>query len=104
MTRLFIFCICFIFLLPIFVLFCFVCVVAKLRHTLHESSANAQGRMQKCMRRARGLQQRMQQKQLEEEKEQKQPLRYLLLAAVVCVCVCALQEPRTQEEETCILP
>uniref|UniRef100_A0A9J8CB80 Ubiquitin specific peptidase 54a n=2 Tax=Cyprinus carpio TaxID=7962 RepID=A0A9J8CB80_CYPCA len=47
---------------------------AKLRHTLHESSANAQGRMQKCMRRARGLQQRMQQKQQEEKKEQKQPL------------------------------
>ncbi|XP_043111181.1 inactive ubiquitin carboxyl-terminal hydrolase 54a isoform X3 [Puntigrus tetrazona] len=53
---------------------------AKLRHTLHESSANTQGRMQKCMRRARGLQQRMQQqqelqqKQQEEEKEQKQPL------------------------------
>ncbi|XP_052006479.1 inactive ubiquitin carboxyl-terminal hydrolase 54-like isoform X2 [Xyrauchen texanus] len=52
---------------------------AKLRHTLHESSANAQGRMQKCMRRARSLQQRMQQqelqqKQQEEEKEQKQPL------------------------------
>ncbi|XP_056326440.1 inactive ubiquitin carboxyl-terminal hydrolase 54a isoform X2 [Danio aesculapii] len=47
---------------------------AKLRHTLHENSANAQGRMQKCMRRARGLQQRMQQKQQEEEKEQKQPL------------------------------
>ncbi|XP_067276768.1 inactive ubiquitin carboxyl-terminal hydrolase 54a isoform X3 [Pseudorasbora parva] len=52
---------------------------AKLRHTLHESSANAQGRMQKCMRRARGLQQRMQQQQelqqtqQEEEKEQKQP-------------------------------
>ncbi|XP_050982005.1 inactive ubiquitin carboxyl-terminal hydrolase 54a isoform X1 [Labeo rohita] len=53
--------------------------MSKLRHTLHESSANAQGRMQKCMRRARGLQQRMQQqelqqKQQEEEKEQKQPL------------------------------
>ncbi|KAA0717884.1 Inactive ubiquitin carboxyl-terminal hydrolase 54 [Triplophysa tibetana] len=49
--------------------------MSKLRHTLHESSANAQGRMQKCMRRARGLQQRMQQqelqqKQQEEEKEQ----------------------------------
>ncbi|XP_016149553.1 inactive ubiquitin carboxyl-terminal hydrolase 54-like [Sinocyclocheilus grahami] len=53
--------------------------MSKLRHTLHESSANAQGRMQKCMRRARGLQQRMQQqelqqKQQEEDKEQKQPL------------------------------
>ncbi|XP_059422505.1 inactive ubiquitin carboxyl-terminal hydrolase 54a isoform X2 [Carassius carassius] len=54
--------------------------MSKLRHTLHESSANAQGRVQKCMRRARGLQQRMQQqqelqqKQQEEEKEQKQPL------------------------------
>ncbi|XP_042592748.1 inactive ubiquitin carboxyl-terminal hydrolase 54-like isoform X4 [Cyprinus carpio] len=48
--------------------------MSKLRHTLHESSANAQGRMQKCMRRARGLQQRMQQKQQEEKKEQKQPL------------------------------
>lgn len=76
---------------------------------MHESSANAQGRMQKCMRRARGLQQRMQQqelqqKQQEEEKEQKQPLRYLLLAAVVYMCVCALQEPCTQEEETCIVP
>ncbi|XP_067276766.1 inactive ubiquitin carboxyl-terminal hydrolase 54a isoform X2 [Pseudorasbora parva] len=53
--------------------------MSKLRHTLHESSANAQGRMQKCMRRARGLQQRMQQQQelqqtqQEEEKEQKQP-------------------------------
>ncbi|XP_073668907.1 inactive ubiquitin carboxyl-terminal hydrolase 54a isoform X3 [Paramisgurnus dabryanus] len=47
---------------------------AKLRHTLHESSANTQGRMQKCMRRARGVQQRLQQKQLEEEKMQKQPL------------------------------
>ncbi|TRY92445.1 hypothetical protein DNTS_029599 [Danionella cerebrum] len=47
--------------------------MSKLRHTLYESSANAQGRMQKCMRRARGLQQRMQQKQQEEEKEQKQP-------------------------------
>ncbi|XP_052469139.1 inactive ubiquitin carboxyl-terminal hydrolase 54 isoform X3 [Carassius gibelio] len=51
---------------------------AKLRHTLHENSANSQGRMQKCMRRARSLQQRMQQqelqqKQQEEEKEQKQP-------------------------------
>nr|XP_055025712.1 inactive ubiquitin carboxyl-terminal hydrolase 54a isoform X1 [Misgurnus anguillicaudatus]XP_055025713.1 inactive ubiquitin carboxyl-terminal hydrolase 54a isoform X1 [Misgurnus anguillicaudatus]XP_055025714.1 inactive ubiquitin carboxyl-terminal hydrolase 54a isoform X1 [Misgurnus anguillicaudatus]XP_055025715.1 inactive ubiquitin carboxyl-terminal hydrolase 54a isoform X1 [Misgurnus anguillicaudatus]XP_055025716.1 inactive ubiquitin carboxyl-terminal hydrolase 54a isoform X1 [Misgurnus ang len=48
--------------------------MSKLRHTLHESSANTQGRMQKCMRRARGLQQRMQQKQQEEEKMQKQPL------------------------------
>ncbi|XP_051507677.1 inactive ubiquitin carboxyl-terminal hydrolase 54-like isoform X3 [Myxocyprinus asiaticus] len=54
---------------------------AKLRHTLHESNTNSQGKMQKCMRRARGLQQRMQQqqelqqKQQEEEKEQKQPLR-----------------------------
>uniref|UniRef100_A0A8C1QDX7 Inactive ubiquitin carboxyl-terminal hydrolase 54-like n=1 Tax=Cyprinus carpio TaxID=7962 RepID=A0A8C1QDX7_CYPCA len=52
--------------------------MSKLRHTLHESSANSQGRMQKCMRRARSLQQRMQQqelqqKQQEEEKEQKQP-------------------------------
>ncbi|XP_016412417.1 inactive ubiquitin carboxyl-terminal hydrolase 54-like [Sinocyclocheilus rhinocerous] len=50
--------------------------MSKLRHTLHESSANSQGRMQKCMRRARSLQQRMQQqelqqKQQEEEKEQK---------------------------------
>lgn len=59
--------------------------------------------MQKCMRRARGLQQRMQQqqqqelqqKQQEEEKEQKQPLRYLLLAAVVYVCVCAPGAPHT---------
>uniref|UniRef100_A0A672N1F5 Inactive ubiquitin carboxyl-terminal hydrolase 54-like n=1 Tax=Sinocyclocheilus grahami TaxID=75366 RepID=A0A672N1F5_SINGR len=70
--------------------------MSKLRHTLLESSANSQGRMQKCMRRARSLQQRMQQqelqqKQQEEEKEQKQPHRYLLLAAVVymCVCVCS---------------
>uniref|UniRef100_A0A9J7ZAZ3 Ubiquitin specific peptidase 54a n=1 Tax=Cyprinus carpio carpio TaxID=630221 RepID=A0A9J7ZAZ3_CYPCA len=81
--------------------------MSKLRHTLHESSANSQGRMQKCMRRARSLQQRMQQqelqqKQQEEEKEQKQPHRYLLLAAVVYMCVCVLQEPCTQEEETCI--
>lgn len=74
---------------------------------MHESSANGQGRtvaearLQKCMRRARGLQQRMQQqekqqqqqqqqqeeKEREEEQEQKLPIRYLLLA-LVCVRVC----------------
>ncbi|XP_072534431.1 inactive ubiquitin carboxyl-terminal hydrolase 54a isoform X2 [Salminus brasiliensis] len=64
--------------------------VSKLRHPMHESSANGQGRtvaearLQKCMRRARGLQQRMQQqekqqqeekeKEREEEREQKLPI------------------------------
>ncbi|KAI5107850.1 inactive ubiquitin carboxyl-terminal hydrolase 54 isoform 2 [Silurus meridionalis] len=58
--------------------------MSKLRHAMHEGSANGQGRavaearLQKCMRRARGLQQNMQQqekqqhqKQEEEEKEEK---------------------------------
>lgn len=74
---------------------------------MHEGSANGQGRtvaearLQKCMRRARGLQQRMQQekqqqqqqeeeKEMEErddEQEQKLPIRYLLLA-LMCVRVC----------------
>lgn len=81
---------------------------AKLRHAMHEGSANGQGRtvaearQQKCMRRARGLQQRMQQQEKqqqqreekeeveeerEEEQEQKLPFRYLLLA-LFCVPVC----------------
>lgn len=73
---------------------------AKLRHAMHEGSANGQGRtvaearLQKCMRRARGLQQRMQQQEekeqekeeREEEQEQKLPIRYLLLA-LMCVRV-----------------
>lgn len=75
---------------------------------MHEGSANGQGRtvaearLQKCMRRARGLQQRMQQQEKqqqqkkqeekekeerEEEQEQKLPIRYLLLA-LMCVRVC----------------
>lgn len=70
---------------------------------MHEGSANGQGRtvgearLQKCMRRARGLQQRMQQQEQqqqqqqeekeEREEEQKLPIRYLLLA-LVCVRVC----------------
>ncbi|XP_053535788.1 inactive ubiquitin carboxyl-terminal hydrolase 54a isoform X2 [Ictalurus punctatus] len=53
---------------------------AKLRHTMHEGSANGQGRtvgearLQKCMRRARGLQQRMQQqeKQQQQQREEKE--------------------------------
>lgn len=72
---------------------------------MHEGSANGQGRtvaearLQKCMRRARGLQQRMQQQEKqqqqqqeekeerEEEQEQKLSIRYLLLA-LMCVRVC----------------
>ncbi|KAI4894263.1 hypothetical protein NFI96_016291 [Prochilodus magdalenae] len=54
--------------------------VSKLRHPMHESSANGQGRtvaearLQKCMRRARGLQQRMQQqeKQLQQEEKERE--------------------------------
>ncbi|TSK22601.1 Inactive ubiquitin carboxyl-terminal hydrolase 54 [Bagarius yarrelli] len=58
--------------------------VSKLGHAMHESSANGQGRtvaearLQKCMRRARGLQQRMQQQekrqqqQKQEEKEEEE--------------------------------
>lgn len=73
---------------------------------MHEGIANgqgrtvAEGRLQKCMRRARGLQQRMQQQEKqqqqqqqeekeerEEEQEQKLLIRYLLLA-LTCVRVC----------------
>lgn len=72
---------------------------------MHKGSANGQGRtvaearLQKCMRRARGLQQRIQQQEKqqqqqeekeedrEEEQEQKLPFRYLLLA-LMCVRVC----------------
>ncbi|KAG9275546.1 inactive ubiquitin carboxyl-terminal hydrolase 54 isoform X1 [Astyanax mexicanus] len=52
--------------------------VSKLRHPMHESSANGQGRtgaearLQKCMRRARGLQQRMQQQEKQQQQEEKE--------------------------------
>ncbi|XP_017571339.1 inactive ubiquitin carboxyl-terminal hydrolase 54a isoform X1 [Pygocentrus nattereri] len=52
--------------------------VSKLRHPMHESSANGQGRtvaearLQKCMRRARGLQQRMQQQEQQHQQQQQQ--------------------------------
>ncbi|KAG7333869.1 hypothetical protein KOW79_002276 [Hemibagrus wyckioides] len=52
--------------------------VSKLRHAMHEGSANGQGRtvaearQQKCMRRARGLQQRMQQQEKQQQQQQQQ--------------------------------
>ncbi|XP_066534974.1 inactive ubiquitin carboxyl-terminal hydrolase 54a [Hoplias malabaricus] len=52
--------------------------VSKLRHPMHESSSNGQGRtmaearLQKCMRRARSLQQRMQQQQEKQLQRQQQ--------------------------------
>uniref|UniRef100_A0A8C7TZK8 Ubiquitin specific peptidase 54a n=1 Tax=Oncorhynchus mykiss TaxID=8022 RepID=A0A8C7TZK8_ONCMY len=52
--------------------------VSKLRLPMHEGGANthsrtvAEARLQKCMRRARGLQQRMQQQQQQEDRPQQQ--------------------------------
>ncbi|XP_060728816.1 inactive ubiquitin carboxyl-terminal hydrolase 54a isoform X2 [Tachysurus vachellii] len=51
---------------------------AKLRHAMHEGSANGQGRtvaearLQKCMRRARGQQQRLQQQEKQQQQQQQQ--------------------------------
>lgn len=56
--------------------FPFFRTVAKLRLPMHEGGANthsrtlAEARLQKCMRRARGLQQRMQQQQQEDRPQQ----------------------------------
>lgn len=112
MTKRFIFLHLFIHLFSFFFFFFhFVFAAeAKLRHAMHEGSANGQGRtvpearLQKCMRRARGLQQRMQQQEQqqqqeekeerEEEREQKLPIRYLLLALCVRVCMDTLQLER----------
>ncbi|XP_034158665.2 inactive ubiquitin carboxyl-terminal hydrolase 54a isoform X1 [Pangasianodon hypophthalmus] len=52
--------------------------MSKLRHALHEGSANGQGRtvaearLQKCMRRGRGLQQRMQQQEKQQQQQQQE--------------------------------
>lgn len=62
--------------------FCFLfCILAKLRLTMHEGCANTHSRavadkkLHRCMRRARGLQQRMQQPQ-EQQPQPQGPPRY----------------------------
>lgn len=76
---LFLFCIFFSSALLSFPFLLFFCIIAKLRFSMHEGSANthsrtmaADAKLQKCMRRARGLQQRMQQQQ-EQQQEPRRP-------------------------------
>lgn len=87
-TQLFLFpfCIFFSSALLSFPFLLFFCIIAKLRFSMHEGSANthsrtmaADAKLQKCMRRARGLQQRMQQQQEQQQEPSRPqgPTRYL---------------------------
>lgn len=106
-TQLFLFCIFFSSALLSFPFLLFFCIIAKLRFSMHEGSANthsrtmaADAKLQKCMRRARGLQQRMQQQQEQQQEPSRPqgPNRYLYCHPVCpanpLVQISTLPDPR----------
>lgn len=87
--------------------------VAKLRFSMHEGSANtysrtmaADAKLQKCMRRARGLQQRIQQQQQQEQPQEpghpQGPCRYLHCLLLMCVRLIACPKILSRLPSVCL--